>query len=93
MTNRSQTGCFSEDLARTPGPGRYSILDPNVLKGRAPAYSLLGRNNLPGDSTQKPGPGAHKPEIVNVNKKQAPSFSLGIRHSEFVTPLIVEIAE
>jgi len=93
MTSRSQTGCFSEDLARTPGPGRYNTLDPNTLKGKAPAYSLLGRNNLPGDSTQKPGPGAHTPEKVVVNRKAAPSFSLGIRHSEFVTPLIVEIAE
>lgn len=127
MTSRSQTGCFSEDLARTPGPGRYNTLDPNSVKGKAPAYSLLGRNNLPGgmfcfmihficsaailfvvivhpilhyivlpffsDSTQKPGPGAHMPEKVIVNRKAAPSFSLGIRHSEFVTPLIVEIAE
>ena len=48
MTSRSQTGCFSEDLARTPGPGRYNTLDPNVVKGKSPAYSLLGRNNLPG---------------------------------------------
>ena len=45
------------------------------------------------DSTQKPGPGAHMPERVKVNGKSAPSFSLGIRHSEFITPLIVEIAE
>lgn len=93
MTSRSQNGCFSEDLARTPGPGRYSILEPNTVKGKAPAYSILGRNNLPGDSTQKPGPGAHTPEKVIANKKAAPSFSLGIRHSEYVTPLIVEIAD
>lgn len=93
MTRRSQTGCFSEDLARTPGPGRYNTLEPHVTKPKAPAYSLLGRNNLPGDSTQKPGPGAHMPEKVKVNGKSAPSFSLGIRHSEFITPLIVEIAE
>jgi len=93
MTRRSQTGCFSEDLARTPGPGRYNTLEPHVTKPKAPQYSILGRNNLPGDSTQKPGPGAHMPERVKVNGKSAPSFSLGIRHSEFITPLIVEIAE
>ncbi len=48
MTGRSQTGCFSEDLARAPGPGRYNTLEPQVTKPKAPAYSLLGRNNLPG---------------------------------------------
>ena len=48
MTSRSQTGCFSEDLARTPGPGRYNTLEPHTTKPKAPAYSILGRNNLPG---------------------------------------------
>lgn len=93
MTSRSQNGGFSEDLARTPGPGRYNTLDPHLTKRKAPAYSLLGRNTLPGDGTQKPGPGAHMPEKVNLNRKAAPSFSLGIRHSEFITPLIVEVSD
>jgi len=66
-------------------------LDPNVVKRRGPAYSILGRSYMPGDSTQKPGPGAHFPERVRSNKKAAPSFSLGIRHSEFITPLIIDV--
>jgi len=93
MTGRSKTGSFAEDLAKTPGPGHYKILDPNVIKRRGPAYSILGRSYMPGDSTQKPGPGAHHPESVISNKKQAPSFSLGIRHSEFITPLIIDVHE
>ena len=48
MTSRSQNGGFAEDLARTPGPGRYNTLDPHMTKAKAPAYSILGRNNLPG---------------------------------------------
>ena len=43
------------------------------------------------DSTKKPGPGAYSPEKVTVNKPSAPGFSMGIRHSEYVAPLIVEI--
>lgn len=93
MIGRSKNGNFSEDLAKTPGPGRYSILDPDTIKRKAPGYSILGRSYMPGDSTQKPGPGAHKPENVVVSKRQAPSFSLGIRHSEFITPLIIDVAD
>ena len=43
------------------------------------------------DSTKKPGPGAYSPERVTVNKHSPPKFSMGIRHSEYVAPLIVEI--
>ena len=45
------------------------------------------------DSTQKPGPGAHYPERVHINKKSPPRFSMGIRHSDYTTPLIVEVTE
>jgi len=54
---------------------------------------MLARNELPGDRTLKPGPGAHHPEKVTITKRKAPSTSLGIRHSEFVCPLIVEVAD
>ena len=93
MTGRSKTGNFAEDLAKTPGPGRYSIKDPSVVQDKAPAYSILGRSYMPGDNTKKPGPGAHKPEVVLITKRQAPSFSLGIRHSEFITPLIIDVTD
>ena len=45
------------------------------------------------DSTKKPGPGAYSPEKVHVNKPSPPKHSLGIRHSEYVTPLIIEVRE
>ena len=114
MTGRAKTGGFSEDLAKTPGPGRYNGVDPNVSGKKAPGYSMLGRSYMPGgksigpyifcivltffhpllvDSTKKPGPGAHKPEGVTCNKPKAPSFSLGIRHSEYITPLIIDVPE
>lgn len=93
MTARAKAGGFSEDLAKTPGPGRYHTIEPNSVKNKAPQYSMLGRSYMPGDSTRKPGPGAYSPEKVYVNKRKAPSFSLGIRHSEFVTPLILDVSD
>lgn len=93
MTARAKTGGFSEDLAKTPGPGRYRTVDPSVTKRKDPCYSMLTRNFMPGDSTQKPGPGAHSPEKVYINKPSPPKFSLGIRHSEFITPLIIDVQD
>ncbi|KAJ7390541.1 Outer dense fiber protein 3B [Desmophyllum pertusum] len=93
MTGRAKTGGFAEDLAKTPGPGRYRTVDPSVNKKKDPAYSMLQRNFMPGDSTQKPGPGAHSPEKVYMNKKKAPEFSLGIRHSEYICPLIIDCSD
>ncbi len=189
MAARALTGSFSEDLAKTPGPGRYKSMTPDAYNRKAPAYSMLGRSYMPGgvyvcvrlciclyvcvcvcmcasfvcmcasvymyvcvciyvcmyyvcvcvcvcmrlclciimcvcvcvrasvsmyyyvcvcvcawsflsflcssiraDSTLKPGPGAYSPEKVSVNKATAPKFSLGIRHSEYVTPLIIEVS-
>ncbi|XP_003387090.2 PREDICTED: outer dense fiber protein 3-like [Amphimedon queenslandica] len=91
MASRPITGSFSEDLAKTPGPGCYNAIPPNIYTPRAPGYSMLGRSYMPGDATMKPGPGAYSPERVYLNKTQAPRFSMGIRHSEFITPLILEV--
>jgi hypothetical protein len=89
LTGRSKTGGFHEDLQNTPGPGSYKETDPNIYKSRAPYYTLSGRDSAPGDDTKKPGPGAHSPEKVNLNKRTAPAFSFGIRHSEYIAPLII----
>lgn len=93
MAGRGLTGGFADDLAKTPGPGRYNAITPDTYTRRSPAYSMLGRSYLPGDSTIKPGPGAYSPEKVYVNKTSAPKFSMGIRHSEYITPLIVEVRD
>jgi len=89
MTSRHGIGGFSEDLKKTPGPGTYRPIDPSVYRVRQPIYSMTGRNLQPGDSTKKPGPGAHSPEKVNINKSHPPKFSFGVRHSEYVAPVLV----
>jgi hypothetical protein len=48
MTGRSKTGGFSEDLAKTPGPGHYKVTPPDTVKQNAPKYSMLSRNHMPG---------------------------------------------
>ncbi len=48
MTGRSYTGSASQDLAKTPGPGRYSEVQLNNYIRRSPAYSMLGRNHFLG---------------------------------------------
>lgn len=91
MTGRSNIGSYLEDLAKCPGPGQYNGTGPDLYKTKAPLYTLRSRNYMPGDSTQKPGPGAHCPERVNINKPMMPKHSLGIRHSEFVCPLFMDV--
>lgn len=48
MASRPVTGSFSEDLAKTPGPGCYNAIAPNVYTPRSPGYSMLGRSYMPG---------------------------------------------
>ena len=56
-------------------------------------HVLMAAFNIITDSTKIPGPGAYSPDKVYVNKPAAPKFSLGIRHSEFVSPLIIEVRD
>lgn len=93
MTARRNVGHFAEDLAKAPGPGSHNACNPDIIRNKAPIYGLSKRVYMPGDTTIKPGPGAHRPENVVVNKPIAPKASLGIRHSEFVCPLIVEVVD
>ncbi|KAK7889727.1 hypothetical protein WMY93_025287 [Mugilogobius chulae] len=81
------------DLVKTPGPCGYNSTDPNVYLPRQPAFSILGRHTLPEEHTKKPGPGTYNPEKVTVHKARAPAFSLGMRHSEFITPLIIHLPD
>ncbi|CAM4628093.1 protein CIMAP1D [Lepidochelys kempii] len=86
-------GGFSEALSQTPGPGRYNRMDPNTYLPRPPASSIRGRCSAPRAAFRTPGPGTHSPENVTAHRTRAPAYSLGVRHSEFVTPLIVDVSQ
>ncbi|KAK4830846.1 hypothetical protein QYF61_013775 [Mycteria americana] len=88
IPGRSNVGAFYEDLCKTPGPCSYRVVDADVYKRRAPQYSMLARNPLPGDTTAKPGPGAYSPE-----KGRQQGLTFGIRHSDYLAPLIVDVPE
>ena len=53
-------------MLQTPGPGAYSVTNPDTLQSKMPVYSMIARNMMPGDNSQKPGPGAHSPERVST---------------------------
>ncbi|KAI3386294.1 hypothetical protein SNEBB_007635 [Seison nebaliae] len=93
MTKRSKIGGFHEDLQKTPGPGAYDAISPNIYQDKQPNFSMTGRNMIPGDTTKKPGPGAYDDSQVWAHKNKAPGYSFGIRHSNYIAPLIVEPTE
>ncbi|VEL32253.1 unnamed protein product [Protopolystoma xenopodis] len=64
LTGKSKIGGFHEDLQKTPGPGTYTVIGPDVIKDKNPQYSMTSRHEMPGDTTRKPGPGAYSPEQV-----------------------------
>ena len=48
MAGRPITGSFSEDLAKSPGPGRYDTTEIVAYSPKAPAYSMLSRRTKAG---------------------------------------------
>ncbi|XP_036151438.1 outer dense fiber protein 3-like [Myotis myotis] len=91
IKGRSKLGGFSEDLHKTPGPAAYHQTDVQVTKFKAPQYTIAARVEPPGDKTLKPGPGAHSPEKVTLTKPCAPIVTFGIKHSDYMTPLILQV--
>lgn len=83
-------GGYDEDLHKTPGPSAYALHDDNTTRVKAPHVSLSTRTYIPGDPTQKPGPGAHSPEKVNIHKPRSTAHHIGVKHSDYTTPLIVD---
>ncbi|ELV12633.1 Outer dense fiber protein 3 [Tupaia chinensis] len=90
IKGRSKLGGFSDDLHKA-SPAAYRQTDVQVTKFKAPQYTMAARVEPPGDKTLKPGPGAHSPEKVTLTKPCAPVVTFGIKHSDYMTPLVVDI--
>ncbi|KAM6301746.1 ciliary microtubule associated protein 1A-like [Podargus strigoides] len=86
MPGRSNVGTFNQDLCKTPGPGNYNPVSTNVYKQRAPQYSIPTRNAILRDTTIKPSPNAYYPQ-----QRRQRGVTFGIRHSEYLAPLIVDV--
>lgn len=93
FSSRRQAGGPSQDLAKSPGPARYGSTDPDIYRRRQPSFSMQSRTNRPSYSFANPGPAAYSPEKVKGHLPRQPSYTLGIRHSEFVTPLVVDVTD
>ncbi|KAM4573864.1 ciliary microtubule associated protein 1B [Odontesthes bonariensis] len=91
LCSRSKTGSFHEDLKKTPGPAAYEAVNPCIYRQKPPQYSMAGRNFVPDETTEKPGPGAHYPERVTFTRAKGPSFTFGLRHSQYIAPLILNM--
>ncbi|XP_004610838.1 outer dense fiber protein 3B [Sorex araneus] len=86
MYGRNPVGSFLEDLSKTPGPCAYHVVNTGVYKSRAPQFTMLARTSLPQDQSQKPGPAAY-----NVDQNRKPGgWSFGIRHSDYMAPLLID---
>ncbi|KAM9854755.1 ciliary microtubule associated protein 1A-like [Aulostomus maculatus] len=92
LGGRLKTGSFYEDLKKTPGPAAYNAVEPNIYCPKPPQFSITGRNFQPDDTTKKPGPATYKPDLVTT-KRKAPSFTFGVRHSQYLAPLLVDVDE
>lgn len=89
MSARRKVGAPSEDLSKSPGPGNST--NPDVYRKRQPSFSMQSRTKRPVYSSAAPGPGTYSPERFHMHLRKAPSFTLGARHSEFITPLVVDV--
>ncbi|GCC20660.1 hypothetical protein chiPu_0019225 [Chiloscyllium punctatum] len=88
ISQKTAFGSMLSNIVKTPGPCAYKHVDTDVFKNRAPKYTIVERNLIPGDTTLKPGPARYRPENVNLHKNY-PKYTFGIHHSEFLAPLIV----
>jgi hypothetical protein len=48
MAPRQKLGGFDTDYAKTPGPAGYPVMSPDNFQKKVPAYSMLGRQFMPG---------------------------------------------
>uniref|UniRef100_A0A8C8R5N9 Outer dense fiber of sperm tails 3 like 1 n=1 Tax=Pelusios castaneus TaxID=367368 RepID=A0A8C8R5N9_9SAUR len=80
-----------EELAKGPGPASFIRPEPNVYLHRQPAYSMWRKYMSVRDST--PGPADYETNRITITKPRAPDFSLGIRHSEYLTPLVIDVMD
>lgn len=93
FSSRRKVGAPSEDLSMSPGPAKYNGINPDIYRQRQPSFSMQSRTKRPNYSFANPGPGTYSPEKFLMHLPKPPSYTLGVRHSEFVTPLVVDVVD
>uniref|UniRef100_A0A8P4GEX5 Outer dense fiber of sperm tails 3-like 2a n=1 Tax=Dicentrarchus labrax TaxID=13489 RepID=A0A8P4GEX5_DICLA len=90
---RRKVGAPTEDLSMSPGPAKYNSINPDIYRQRQPSFSMQSRTKRPNYSSAIPGPGTYSPEKFHLHLPKPPSCTMGVRHSEFVTPLVVHVVD
>jgi len=89
LHNRTKVGSHDEDLGQTPGPAAYGSTDNNLVYKRKPRWTMSARAKNMSALMKNPAPNAYGPRGF-VDKKAAPKFSMGVKHSEYCMPLIID---
>lgn len=96
IRGRSDLGGFNyyNLKAGNPGPASYATVKPSVYKRHAASagFTIPGRHNqkeAPVNTT--PGPGCYDVGDIGTTSSNKRGLSMGIRHSEFIVPLITNI--
>ncbi|EPQ19114.1 Outer dense fiber protein 3-like protein 1 [Myotis brandtii] len=82
---------YKKNVAGGPGPAMHTRPEPSVYQNRSPIYSMAKRFAYPMDHTPQPGPGSHDVQLVTVHKPRTPAFTMGVKHSPYLCPLVIDI--
>ena len=97
LRGRSDIGGFNyyNLKAGTPGPASYGTVKPSLYKRHtgSAGFTIQSRGNQKEYSTIKdnPGPGCYNTGDVGTTSNPRRGVSMGIRHSEFIVPLITNV--
>ena len=97
LRGRSDIGGFNYHSlkAGTPGPASYGTVMPSLYKRQTASsgFTIPSRGHPSEYSTVKdnPGPGCYDVGDIGTTASRKGGLSMGIRHSEFIVPLITNI--
>ena len=96
LRGRSDIGSFTYDnlKAATPGPASYGTVKTSIYKRNVASagFTMPGRHNQKDKLLNvNPGPGCYDTGNIGTTSCSKRGMSMGIRHSEFIVPLITNI--
>ena len=89
LHSRTRVGAHDEDLHRTPGPAAYSAPDNDAMFKKKPRWTMSARAKNMSGVMNNPAPNSYGPRGF-ADRKSAPKFSMGVKHSEYCMPLIID---
>jgi len=90
MHTRTKVGAPDEDLSKTPGPAAYGTTDNNIVYYQKPQWSMGARAKYMSALMNNPAPNQYMAKHCFADRKSAPGFSMGVKHSEYCMPLVID---